>query len=167
MTIWPLQSDLAAMHAAFGNPDANGDGAPDPSWVREHLTTIVPPYGLFYGASPVKAITVNRAVAAPMLASFAGILTHYGSQGAIAQVGLDQYSGCYNFRAKRGNPKSLSMHSYGIAIDLDAAHNAFKGHTRRMPDAAVHIFKDNGAVWGGDWSPGSYDPMHFQWARVR
>lgn len=165
MTVWPKQSDTAAMHALFGNPDANGDGAADPSWAAQHLTTIVPPYQLFYGKIAVKKITCNTAIAKPLMASFQGVLDLYKTQAEIARHGMDQFSGCYNFRPKRGG-KSLSLHAYGAAIDMDAAHNPFKSQGGTMPHEVVAIFKANGASWGGDWSAKYRDPMHFQWATV-
>lgn len=164
--MWPLQSDLAGMRALYGNPDANGDGAPDPSWSAHYLTTITPPYAIFYSGKPVHAITVNRGCAHALLSALIGIEKHYGSAQAIAAVGLDQFSGCYNFRGKRGDPSSLSMHAYAAAIDIDAPHNPFRGKKHRMPADAVRIFEDQGAVWGGNFSVKSYDPMHFQWARI-
>ncbi len=167
VTQWPLQSDLVAMRARFGNPDANGDGAPDPAWAAKWLTTITPPYAMFYAGKPVRAITVNRGCSDALLAALAGIGKHYGTAAAIKAAGLDQFGGLYNFRVKRGNSSSLSMHAYGAAIDMDPDHNAFRGHSHAMPAAAVQIFKDQGATWGGDWSAGSYDPMHFQFARTR
>jgi hypothetical protein len=166
-TTWPLQSDLKAMRAVYGNPDANNDGAADLSWTAQHLTTIVPPYAMFYAGKRVSKITVNRACAPALLAALTGIGKHYGTSAALAKAGLDQFGGLYNFRPKRSGSGSLSMHAYGVAIDMDPDHNPFKGKTRRMPDDAVRIFKDQGAAWGGDWSAGSYDPMHFQFARVR
>lgn len=166
MKNWPNQNDLAALHALYGNPDANNDGAPDSNWVYHYLTTIKPPYAMFYDGKPVRLITVNRGCADALLAALTGIGKHYGTAEALAKVGLDQFSGCYNFRKKRAG-KSLSMHALACAIDMDAAHNPFQGHVRHMPDAAVAIFEDQGAEWGGRWSPASYDPMHFQFARTR
>lgn len=163
---WPLQSDRAAMHSVFGNPDANGDGAPDPKWVAEHLTTIVPPYQMFYGQTPIKRITCNKAIANPLLISLAGVFKHYGNnENEIRRLGLHNFSGCYNFRVKRGKSSSLSLHAYGAAVDLDAANNAFNSKKYTMPSAVVDIFESNGAVWGGHWNPP--DAMHFQFARVR
>ena len=166
MTVWPLQSDLVAMRAIFGNPDANNDGAADPVWTRTHLTTIVPPYAMFYAGKPVRAITVNRGCSAALLAALTGIAKHYGTAAAIKAAGLDQFGGLYNFRVKRGNASSLSMHAYGVAIDLDPVHNPFRSAKFTMPAAVVKIFEDTGATWGGRWSPKSRDAMHFQWART-
>lgn len=165
MTVWPKQSDLKAMRALYGNPDANGDGAPDPSWVAKYLTTIVPPYQMYYGVTPVKRITVNRGCSKELLAALGGILDHYKTAAAIRSVGLTNFSGCYNFRPKRGNSSSLSMHAYACAIDLDAAHNPFKSKKFTMPQAVVDAFDAQGAESGTRWNPP--DAMHFQFARVK
>ena len=162
---WPLQSDITGLHALFGNPDPHNRGVPDPQWEHDHLTKIVPPYTMYYGTQPIHTITCNKAIAGPLLQALNGILAFYKTPVALAAVGLDQYSGCYNFRSKRLG-MSLSQHAYAAAIDIDAAHNAQRGHTHRMPKEAVEIFKANGAIWGGDWTPKYVDPMHFQWARV-
>lgn len=166
-TTWPLQSDLAAMHAAFGNPDSNNDGAADRAWVLSHLAEITPPYPVFYNGKPVRAITCNRAIAAPLLASLQDVLKHYGSPAGVAKVGMDRFDGCFEFRVKRGNSNSLSMHAYGCATDWNARDNPFQSKGGTMPKDVVDIFKSHGAIWGGDWSAKSRDPMHFQWARVR
>jgi len=166
-TVWPLQSDLAGMRKLYGNPDANGDGAADPAWVARYLTTIVPPYRMVYGNSVVRKITVNAGCAKAMLAALVGIKAHYGTQDAIERAGMHNFGGVYNFRAKRGNPNSLSMHAYACAIDLDPAHNPFQSSHGTMPAAVVQIFAEQGAEWGGLWSPASRDPMHFQFARTR
>lgn len=163
--IWPKQSDLAALHALFGNPDANGDGAPDPSWFAAHMTTIVPPYQMFYSTTPIKRITCNKAIAQPLLASLQGVLDHYKTEKAIREVGLHHFDGCYNFRPKRKGT-SLSLHAYGAAIDLDAAHNPYGKPGGAMPKEVIAIFEANGATAGAKFSPKYHDPMHFQWATV-
>jgi hypothetical protein len=87
-----------------------------------------------------------------MLAALGDIKDHYVTDAAVAAVGLDQFSGCFNFRGKRGDPSSLSMHAYACATDLDAAHNPFRSKAGRMPSAALAAFKKQGAEWGGLWS---------------
>lgn len=165
---WPLQSDLKAMTALYGNPDANGDGAPDPAWAAKYLTTIVPPYRMVLAwdkKAVVSKITVNRGCAQAMLAALTGIRNLYGSQASLEKANMHLFGGVYNFRPKRQG-KTLSMHAYGAAIDLDPDHNG-QGSAVSMPASVVAIFKQTRADWGGDWSPKSRDGMHFQWARVR
>lgn len=165
MTIWPKQNDLSAMHAMFGNPDANNDGAADLAWARTWLVTITPAYPLFYAGKPVLRITVNKAIAAPVSRVLAHVASIFPDAGKRKALGIDQFDGCFNFRAKRGG-HSLSMHSYAIALDFNAARNPFRTTHNDMPEAFVKAWQDEGAEWGGLWSAGSRDPMHFQFART-
>jgi hypothetical protein len=66
------------------------------------------------------------------------------------------------------NPeKSLSLHSWGIAIDFTPSENTMGGtdgkggpsKLRQFP-AFVEVFKKAGWTWGGDWK--MKDDMHFQ-----
>lgn len=66
----------------------------------------------------------------------------------------------------------LSMHSYGIAIDLapnttqywkdEAPSETAKiGYKNTMPLSIVRIFEKHGFIWGGRWY--HYDTMHFEY----
>ncbi len=66
----------------------------------------------------------------------------------------------------------LSMHSFGIAIDLApattqywkdeaSAETARIGYKNTMPLSIVRIFEKHGFVWGGRWY--HYDTMHFEY----
>lgn len=66
----------------------------------------------------------------------------------------------------------LSMHSFGIAIDLaptktqywkDEApsETAHIGYKNTMPLSIVRIFEKHGWIWGGRWY--HYDTMHFEY----
>lgn len=164
--VWPLQSDTKAMNALYGNPDANGDGAADPAWAALWLTTIYPPYAMFYDGKPVKRITVNKGCAAALLAAINAIGDLYKWDArAIKKAGLDQFGGVYNFRPIRGG-KVLSTHARACGIDFDPKNNA-QGTAGRMPAEVVAIFDALGAEWGGRWKGKSRDPMHFQFARTK
>ncbi len=74
--------------------------------------------------------------------------------------------GCFAPRAKRTNPDHLSVHSWGLAIDLNASTNPLApsrgaAMVRDIPDAWVATFEEVGFVWGGRFL--TPDPMHFQW----
>lgn len=60
--------------------------------------------------------------------------------------------------------KTLSLHSWGIAVDFDPAQNPVGGRNSWMRTAAgqrfVKVFKEAGWTWGGRWS--FKDDMHFQ-----
>jgi hypothetical protein len=109
----------------------------------------------------LKAISVNKVCAPSLTRVLTAVFDYYGNDPEkIAAYGMNLYGGAYNYRLKKGG-SSLSVHSWGAAIDLDPEHNAFGGHSRRMPIAVVNAFKAEGWIWGGDWHQPA-DPMHFQ-----
>lgn len=166
MTVWPLQSDRKAMVAVFGNPDGNGDGTADLSWIAAHLVAIVPPYQLYYAGKPVKTITVNKAIAPAVMRALTKVKALYPDPKVLAKLGIDRFDGCYNFRPKRGNAASLSTHAYAVGMDWSAARNPFHAKKSDLPADFVKAFTDEGAEWGNTWSPASRDPMHIQFSRT-
>lgn len=81
---------------------------------------------------------------------------------AVVLVGLAgqiaTWDGCFNIRKKRG-AGSMSLHSWGLAIDINAAWNRF-GAKPTMSDELVACFEHHGWDWGGRWA--RPDGMHFQ-----
>lgn len=75
---------------------------------------------------------------------------------------LKTWDGCYQVRKKRG-ARSASLHSWGIAIDLNAAWNGF-GKKPTLSSVFVDCFIRAGFDWGGRWS--KPDGMHFQLASI-
>lgn len=74
-------------------------------------------------------------------------------------------AGTYSCRnvADTGEP---SMHSWGAAIDINAAHAAYWLWARdaplnTIPPEIIEIFERHGFIWGGKWS--HYDTMHFEY----
>jgi hypothetical protein len=71
----------------------------------------------------------------------------------------------------------LSMHSFGIAIDINTKYSSYwqwagKGvkvqegspniqYKNQIPAAIVRIFEKHGFIWGGKWY--HYDTMHFEY----
>lgn len=177
--IWPLQS-RAALAAFYGDPDPKRTGKADPKWEDANIIKIVPPYPMVWSFDtdadgkaddPVTGIRVHKLCAKPLLAFLTGIQGYYGGdQAAIEKVNMHRFGGAYNFRTKRGNPESLSTHAFGCAWDMDPERNGFKQPYRpgvSIPLAVVALAKEQGADWGGDWSKGSVDAMHFQFGRIR
>lgn len=78
-------------------------------------------------------------------------------------------SGTYNYRVISGTT-ILSMHAYGIALDMhyDAQDywqwaNPIKAQARLLvyPKAIVKIFEANGFIWGGKWN--HFDIVHYEY----
>lgn len=68
----------------------------------------------------------------------------------------------FNIRSKRGGG-GQSLHSWGIALDINPDRNPYRSFTSDLPGEVIEIFKKNGFFWGGDWGGRDNDPMHFEW----
>lgn len=77
----------------------------------------------------------------------------------------------YEYRVIKDTDR-LSMHSFGIAIDLaptktqywkgeTTSETAKIGYKNTMPLSIVRIFEKHGFIWGGRWY--HYDTMHFEY----
>lgn len=101
-------------------------------------------------------IYCNNALRAPLERALRNIM-----ERGLAQE-LKTWDGCYIVRNARGL-SSWSMHSWGLAIDLNAATNRL-GAKPTLSAAFVKCFTDVGFDWGGGWS--RPDGMHFQLATL-
>ena len=81
---------------------------------------------------------------------------------------LKTYDGCFNIRAMKSSG-SLSVHSWGLALDFNQATNPFQNeYSRTWPDLVtdfsdefIRCFLEAGFEWGGLWTS-IHDAMHFQ-----
>lgn len=83
----------------------------------------------------------------------------------IRDLGLHLYGGCYNLRRKRGG-RSLSMHSWGIALDMDPGRNRLDWGADR-----ARLARGDASRWWSAWEAEGwtslgrardYDWMHVQ-----
>jgi len=101
-----------------------------------------------------KKIYCNKDLAEPLH----NALTNVVKRGLVEEI--KSWDGCFNIRKKRG-ASSSSLHSWGLAIDINAASNRF-GAKPSISPKLVKCFTDAGFDWGGTWS--KPDGMHFQLA---
>lgn len=86
---------------------------------------------------------------------------------------VETIGGTFKWRVVKGT-KRLSLHSYGIAVDINTSksnywewdckcedENADIGYENRIPQSLVDIFEKHGFIWGGKWY--HYDTMHFEY----
>jgi hypothetical protein len=99
----------------------------------------------------------HEAMEAPLKEAFR-LLCDQGLAGE-----LRTYDGCFNIR-KMTSGRSYSVHSWGMAVDLNAGTNGYKRDPSLSPDF-VQCFTDAGFEWGGDWQ--TPDGMHFQICHTR
>lgn len=76
---------------------------------------------------------------------------------------LKTFDGCFNIRYQRGSVSKASLHSWGVAIDVNAAWNGL-GKIPELSSKFVQCFTDAGFDWGGLWK--RKDGMHFQLAKI-
>ena len=129
-------------YAKFGDPSVN-EG--------KHMVIWDVPTHLEIGAIP-KRIYCNSLMIKPLWKAFDAVL----EKNLHGQI--KTWDGCFNIRRKRGAASS-SLHSWGLAIDINAAWNGF-GKKPTMSPELVKCFTDNGFDWGGTWS--KPDGMHLQ-----
>ena len=113
------------------------------------------PTALEHGSIP-KRIYCNKDLIPLLEKAFKNV----NDRGISAQI--KTWDGCFNIRRKRG-AASMSLHSWGLAIDINAAWNGF-GKKPTMSPELVKCFTDAGLDWGGVWKRA--DGMHFQIAKL-
>jgi hypothetical protein len=128
-------------------------GEPNKAMESAHLTLWeVPQYIKDSIPTIPRKIYCNKQMVLPLEIAFLNII----DRGLTDQV--KTWDGCFNIRAKRGL-SSWSLHSWAIAIDINAATNGL-GKEPTMSKELVACFTDAGFDWGGTWK--RKDGMHFQ-----
>ena len=115
------------------------------------MTLLTVPTELRTGAVPAR-IYCNRDLVQPLLRAFEKL------RDANLADEIKTWDGCFNIRSKKVN-QSLSLHSWGLAIDINASWNQL-GKTPTLPANVVLCFLEAGFEWGGTWD--TPDGMHFQ-----
>lgn len=172
--MWPKQSECDVF---YGNPRGKVGGTASGFWERENLVLVDKlPFLVRYAGQPVRGLRLHRKCADAYRAWMEAVWRNASrDQRVIDAWGMGTYGGGYNFRLMRGL-NSLSMHSYGCAVDFDPARNALADstpHFATLRKEVVDPFIKLGGVWGGDWNGNGIssderrcDGMHFQFARL-
>lgn len=157
--IWPRQRDVPAFFGAITPSN------------QEYVTV---PYTIYadYERLPsqrVSRIQCHRKVRPAVERILKRTLAHYG-EAKIRQLNLDIFSGSRVVLRITGGT-GYSMHSWGIALDWDAAHNEFdqqasEGAAFAKPSYQpwLQFWYDEGAINLG--RERNYDWMHMQFARL-
>lgn len=126
-----------------------------PSDSNPWLTLWDVPTELEIGVIP-KRIYCNKDMVKPLENAFRNLI----KTGCVKE--LKTWDGCFNIRKKRGL-SSMSLHSWGIAIDVNAFENGLN-QTPKLSKEFVKCFTDAGFDWGGTWT--RKDGMHFQLSKI-
>jgi len=127
----------------------------EPSASNKNLVLWDVPTELEIGVIP-KRIYCNKDLIKPLEAAFKALI----ATGCVNE--LKTWDGCFNIRKKRGLA-SMSLHSWAIAIDVNAFENGL-GVNPKLSPKFVKCFTDNNFDWGGTWK--RKDGMHFQLSKI-
>jgi hypothetical protein len=105
-------------------------------------------------SAPTLKIYCNKDIQEALLKA----LQNIRDRGLLAE--LKTFDGCSCVRDIRGEPGKPSAHSYGLAVDINAATNQL-GTRGDMVPQIIECFTQCGFVWGGNFTRS--DPMHFSW----
>ena len=154
-TAWPREVDCEHVYGQHG----------------ENQTMLVLPYRMHLAWQPeieIRRFSCHEKVHDAFLNVFTKALDEYGEE-RIRALRLDRFGGCLNVRKKRGGA-GWSMHSWGIAIDLDPEHNKLRmthaeaAFARPEYEPFWRIVEGEGLVSLGRTR--DFDWMHFQAARL-
>ena len=155
---WPRQAGCTQYYGLPGNPDCTAGvvNLPAPMRIAWDLD------------ERIKTFRCHKLVEKHMEAIFIQTVAHYG-EDEWRRLGLDIFGGCYNLRAMRGGT-AYSMHSWGIAVDIDPEHNQLKWNKKKAKLAEGQyepfwkIVESIGATSLGRVR--DFDWMHFQFASL-
>lgn len=151
---WPRQRDVEAF---YGAPGSN----------QVMLQTPFPLRLAWDTSTEVHRFSCHAKCHDAFDAIWKAVLEHYGYD-EIKLLRLDLYGGCLNVRKMRGGSR-YSMHSWGIAFDVDPDRNSL--HTHKP--AALLSHPEYDPFWKIVYGQGAlslgrerdYDWMHFQFTR--
>jgi D-alanyl-D-alanine carboxypeptidase len=154
-SVWPRQSECTSFYGKVGT--------------RQSKCNLPFPMKLAWDkSSTLKSFSCHEKVADAMERVWQNVFDHYGYE-KIKELRLDLFGGCLNVRKMRGG-SAWSMHSWGIAIDIDPDRNALKTSWKNSqmskPEYKKYheFFYNEGAINLG--IERDYDAMHTQFARL-
>lgn len=152
-------SQLCIQH--YGNPESSAFVS---KWLQRFtlpadVAAVWPHYpGL---DKPITAIYMNKFAFEPLIA----VIRELIQTGLIKE--LLTYDGCLNVRLKRG-VNEYSIHSWGLALDFNAALNPLGQRMGSKPKmftpAFLAVWRKHGWTCGADFS--RPDGMHFQYTNT-
>lgn len=143
-------SIIGTMHYLI---EKNGFIKPDPAWVHAYIVNAEVPI--------LGTVTCNRLIVPQLTAA----LSEIERDGLSSAIDPADYGGCYVPRFVDRNPSlPLSMHAFGLALDLNVSSNPL-GTRGNMDPRVVQVFEKWGFRWGGTFQTRP-DPMHFELARL-
>ena len=181
-----IDSQLSKEQAIYSHqpPDVSAD-------IQQQLVVVPVRYYGFDGNLHQGQVVIHRALENDIRSIFETIrISRFPIASALPIAHpLIQKKGLYGLSADTNNSSGyvwrpivagarLSMHALGLAIDINPRQNPYSKGALIIPPGAAYVptapgtltaesvvvqaFKKAGWEWGGDWTQGSIDYMHFQ-----
>jgi hypothetical protein len=119
----------------------------DEAWRRRWIATAAMPI--------LGRVTCHRRMLAPLRRALAEL----ERRGLARLVDAGDYAGCFA-PGTIGTSGGISLHTWGVAIDLNARANPYGARSRQDP-RLVRALARHGFAWGGRWP--TPDAMHFEY----
>lgn len=151
---------LSEIKAMFGDISQyiRSDATLSPDWEENNIGLIQLPFPMTLAWDHTTSVSHMRCHKL-MMPIFSDVLDQILQQGLSSLVSY--FGGCFMYRPERASHR-LSVHSWGIAIDLNPETNKM-GTAGDIDLRVVSIFKSADFTWGGDFlDQARKDPMHFQ-----
>jgi hypothetical protein len=149
---FPTQKGVPGFYGPHGE---NGGYTPP-------MDKFVLPFTVYYEGKAVTGLRAHEKCADSLHKVFQLLFEIYPTEEERRKAGVSVYDGIYNPRPMRGG-SSWSMHSWAIAIDLDAGRNGNNTYwptKANMPFEVMECFAECGWLSAGAfWNR---DAMHFQ-----
>jgi hypothetical protein len=151
----------AQLIARFGNPMTNRA-----AFERKHMKLVETESYAMHNRNIPSRIYMNRLLEDPL----DEVMRELIKTGLIAEI--KTWDGLFNVRYQRGSRTKLSRHSWGLAIDMNAAWNplvkvtpankaAMRKANVKWSEKFLQVWRDNGFECGADWKD-RLDGMHFE-----
>lgn len=143
----PPMKTTAELLARYGNPTIN-----QKLFEKNWMVLWDNPYHLQIPHLPAK-IYVNKDITVRLEKTLAALIL------ANVHNEIKSFDGCFVVRSQRGS-SSISRHSFGIALDINAAWNPLYGKIT-WSEQFLNIWRNNGWICGADFHSRK-DGMHFE-----
>jgi len=145
---------LTEIESKYGRPDHDGDGICDIRWMATNLRIFLLPYPMRISWKPKQFVSkiqahklVGDAICDALEEAFKKVTVDL-----MRNNRWDYWGGCFNFRRNKHDPKKLSTHSWGIAVDLNPHLCPMGNEKDNQPREISEAFMERGFYWvPGDW----------------
>lgn len=166
-----VDSEMSEEDALRQNPNSSA-----PQEIIDNLALLSVQYYSFDGLLHQGQIVVHKAIENDIKKVFEQIVIHRFPIFAVIPASHPQYqwsddllmegniTSCFNYRTKVGKPGEVSLHGYGLALDINPKLNPYIGTSGEVqPKGATYDTCTPGTITEGDFLVELFDTLGFEW----